>query len=513
MKKVVSIALLLLLAILFAGCGQGRSSSRADSNIPADTTTQMIDTAEESKADDTAQKAAPVVSDDIIWASGEPYGYESDIVFIYTDSNRSIRDYTKYQWIVMQLNDKTLQVCDYSGRLIGEYEDVRNFAINNLAAVEKYGKWGLIDTEGQVILPIEYDAVDYYDGRVMIGTENKYGGSPWKWGFIDLETQVVTYMDGDYLSKGYSEGFAIVTKDGKNGYVDSTGRLVIPAEYEVAGPFSEGLAAVCKELPFDFAYIDTASNVVIPPNGYTVAGEFQNGIAWVCKDGKWGAINPQGQVVIPLEFDSVGETHSEGAYFYVSKGGAFGVVDSTGQVVIPLEYDSFLAAAIKYDFFISCTKVGIGPVKYGEKYGCADINGQMVIPAEYDQISNYIKNLAAMQKDGKWGVIDTAGNELVSPEYDERLFFYGDVAIASKAGKKGFINTRGEIVIPIEYDDALQFYSGFAVVCMDGKWGVIDSEGNMIVPAMYDNCAIANCGEIIFVQQEGRWGFFTVTYR
>ena len=493
-------ALLLVLVLLFAGCGQESTSSKVDSNTPADTTTQTTGTAVESKADDTAPKGRPVVSDDIIGVDGEPYGYKANSIFSNTNSGRNIYGYHKYQWIVMQLNDKTLQVYDYSGRLIGEYEDVRNFAINNLAAVEKYGKWGLIDTEGQVILPIEYDAVDYYDGRVMIGTENKYGGSPWKWGFIDLETQVVAYMDGDYLVRGYSEGLAVVSIDGKEGYVDSTGQLVIPAKYEVAGPFSEGLAAVC-EVPLDYAYIDTAGNAVIPPNGYTVACAFQNGIAWVCKDGKWGAINPQGQVVIPLEFDLSGTITTKRDYFGVSKEGKYGMIDGAGQVIIPLEYDS---------------PVGYGEISLvciGGMYGYIDTNGQIVVPAEFDRAYEFVNGLASVQKDGKWGVIDTAGNEVIPLEYDISLDFFGDVAIASKTGKKGFINTRGEIVIPIEYDDALQFYSGFAVVCMDGKWGVIDSEGNMIVPAMYDNCAIANCGEIIFVQQEGRWGFFTVTYR
>ena len=36
---------------------------------------------------------------------------------------------------------------------------------------------------------------------------------------------------------------------GKDGYIDKTGKLVIPAQFDDAKPFSEGLAAVGFKVP------------------------------------------------------------------------------------------------------------------------------------------------------------------------------------------------------------------------------------------------------------------------
>lgn len=44
----------------------------------------------------------------------------------------------------------------------------------------------------------------------------------------------------------FSEGLAYVQKAGKYGFIDTTGKLVIPCEWDDAGKFSEGLASVTK---------------------------------------------------------------------------------------------------------------------------------------------------------------------------------------------------------------------------------------------------------------------------
>ena len=44
------------------------------------------------------------------------------------------------------------------------------------------------------------------------------------------------YEDAD----SFNEGLAAVKKDGKWGYIDETGKTVIPFEYDYAFPFSEG---------------------------------------------------------------------------------------------------------------------------------------------------------------------------------------------------------------------------------------------------------------------------------
>ena len=70
---------------------------------------------------------------------------------------------------------------------------------------------------------------------------------------------------------------------GKFGYVDETGKEIIPFIYSSAANFSEGLA--CVSIGFEFqkryGYIDKSGNVVIPFKYRYQGGDFRQGLALV----------------------------------------------------------------------------------------------------------------------------------------------------------------------------------------------------------------------------------------
>ncbi len=76
------------------------------------------------------------------------------------------------------------------------------------------------------------DMMCLHDGLAVV---NKDG----KWGFIDKTGKVVIPLQYDYASN-FSEGLALVKKDGKSGFVDKTGKAVIPLQYDDSYGFSEG---------------------------------------------------------------------------------------------------------------------------------------------------------------------------------------------------------------------------------------------------------------------------------
>jgi hypothetical protein len=72
---------------------------------------------------------------------------------------------------------------------------------------------------------------------------------------------------------------------GKYGFIDNTGKMVIPPQYSGAEPFFEGLAAVT--VARKRGYIDETGQMVIPPK-YSWTFRFSEGLARVSLGKKWG---------------------------------------------------------------------------------------------------------------------------------------------------------------------------------------------------------------------------------
>jgi len=87
-----------------------------------------------------------------------------------------------------------------------------------------------------------------------------------------------------------SAKLAPIEQEGRYGYVDAAGKVVIPARFEKAKPFCSGLAAV--RLGGKWGYIDKTGELVIPPQ-YDEASGFVNGLAYVRKGGRHVCIDRQ----------------------------------------------------------------------------------------------------------------------------------------------------------------------------------------------------------------------------
>ncbi len=188
-------------------------------------------------------------------------------------------------------------------------------------------------------------------------------------------------------------------RNGKYGFIDKSGNVVVPCKYGNAWSFSEGLAAV--ELDGKWGFIDKSGNVVVPCK-YHAARSFSEGLAAVrigdWETGKWGFIDKSGNEVIPCKYDGAG-SFSEGLAV-VELDYYWGSIDKSGNVVIPCKYDN------EYRF-----SEGLAVVKFDGKYGFIDKSGNLVIPFKYDYANDFSEGLAHVGLDGRYFYIDKSGNE------------------------------------------------------------------------------------------------------
>jgi len=250
----------------------------------------------------------------------------------------------------------------------------------------------------------------------------------------------------------------IVVLNDKWGYIDQTGKIIVPIKYDAIHLFSEELApanygASKDELGYPlggkFGYIDRTGKEVIAFI-YDKAGSFGEGIAPV----------------------NIGATKGK----YSMTGGKFGYIDKSGKEVIPFIYEQ-----------ASRVSEGLAYVILNGKAGYIDKSGKQIIPFKYDRAGNFTEGLACVKLNGKYGYINPSDEVVIPFEYDEAdNEFNNGLACVKKDGLYGFIDRTGKIVIPIKFESANSFRINIAGVKTGGKWGYVDTTGKIIIDAKYD---------------------------
>lgn len=169
----------------------------------------------------------------------------------------------------------------------------------------------------------------------------------------------------------FSEGMAAVRKDGKFGFINIKGELVIPCQYLYVGPFKEGLACVVKdENDMNVSFIDTAGKILKTKypfnvqwyfgtlgNGYIVPEQlsFQNGVC---------------------EINYTDENVSETQTVYIDK--------QLKEIEKPKEENASTSVSDEYEIFSIPSKDVYGDEI--ELRGLKDKTGKIIIPAKYNNL-------------------------------------------------------------------------------------------------------------------------------
>lgn len=307
--------------------------------------------------------------------------------------------------------------------------------------------------------------------------------------------------------KDFSEGLAPVKKDGKWGFVDKYGVIVIEFKYQDAEVFSEGLAGV--KLSGNWGFIDAKGQLIIP-HRFKEVKEFKEGIAAVNKNGFWGGINTKGDEVIPFDYDEI-HSFSEGLAVVV-KGEYY---QEAGKVYKEGEKHSFVNKLGKETIMMFERKVmpfqeDLAPVKEGNQWGFIDRNKKIGgIPTQFDTVSQFSESYAAVKTRGRWGFINKKGQYIIEPNYVCAGNFSEGLVNVKKSNKWGYIDASGNTKIEFTYDSTAAFSEELALVKMNDKFGFISKSNEKLIPIKYEQARSFSNGAAAF-KTNGKWGFITL---
>lgn len=197
--------------------------------------------------------------------------------------------------------------------------------INGIAIFEdaETSLQGYLNKQGDIILKPQFGSCEPFNNGIAqvryIDSFNYYYIDN-KGNFIDRKNQI------QFHSSRYFDGFAIFSRRGKFGYIDTSMKIIIQPRFHEARPFSHGLAAV-KENEDYFKFINHHGEVVIdkydeifPTKSTKIeeVSDFRNGL-----------------VVFGIKTEVV-----ENRWGYIHT--LYGVMNIDGEILCPPKYDGFI---------------------------------------------------------------------------------------------------------------------------------------------------------------------------
>ncbi|MCH5349823.1 MAG: WG repeat-containing protein [Oscillospiraceae bacterium] len=305
--------------------------------------------------------------------------------------------------------------------------------------------------------------------------------------------------DNEEEEKLFNQGLVVASKDGKDGYIDKTGRWVIEPQFDTAYDFSScGLAVVYNDEKY--GCIDMDGNYIF--NGFkTMEHCFSNDGTIVAAESnyKYGLLDKTGEWIIEPQYDMLDHFNKNGiaeaAMYdpddYMNINLKYGWIDRTGSFILEPQFD-----------YIADFSQGLARVQTNgfddPKYGYINKKGEIAIKPEYSYAEDFNEHGFArvMDADGNIGAIDTKGNIVIDLKYELIGEFAKNglaSAILTYGDEIGFIDKTGEWVIEPRFWDVAWGFSenglaSAAVLDSSGnkKWGYIDESGSWVIEPQFD---------------------------
>ncbi len=263
-------------------------------------------------------------------------------------------------------------------------------------------------------------------------------------------------------------------------------------------------------LPVEFpngkwGFINDKGEIVINSR-FDKAWGFAGGLAIVEHKGKRGAINQRGEYVIePRFFELAGP--SEGLFVFARRKNKYGYMDTKGNIVIKPVFNS------AYSFYEGRALVRLNEWERAYTFiNPEGFLGNYNIPlfVEYRKFpwKKIIerKELPSIDKQMKYGFIDKYGNLVVKGEFKPPIylpyhsfirFSEGFAALVIKRGfmrrevlhmkrKAYYVNRDGEFTFG-PFDDAYSFSEGYACVKLGDYYGFINTKGKFVFEPFFES--------------------------
>ena len=406
---------------------------------------------------------------------------------------------------------------DVQGKQLIEYRPMYIYNYEGtLAKIKEARRFGVINRDGNYILPSEFDSIALTKEAIIAGT---LVNRQWSWHLFDLNGkiksrntyQAIVPLEDDLMPAKLNNRW---------GYISSKGEEVLTCRYDTTFAFNGNLACVgydnsmgvinreglwqIRPSADHITIISPTRFIARNKNSFQLLDEtgqvlfstphalhpVEGGLLEINAQMQYGLFDYDGKRLTPTEYERISDL-KEGIVFLARKDGRKGILSKNGKKFIAEGPKTFDRLFSMHEDFLA--------VEIDQQQGFVDTEGRLRISNRYDSVTHFSDGFAAVQLMGRWGYIDKIERLRIQPLYEQAGPFEDGMGIISKNGYKGLINKKGEEVIKAEYEDITSLKSGRYLIVKNGKVGITDKNANTLVTAKYDSI------------QDLKNGFFLVT--
>lgn len=329
---------------------------------------------------------------------------------------------------------------DYNGEMLVEpkYESItRALEYQNeediyLIFMER-GKKGVIKNK-KVIINSKYQAINYYDlSDVFI--VNKNG----KYGFYDSEGDEI--LKPEFTAYSIAGDYISVKKDENTLLYDLHGNLVNSNNYRSISETGNPSYFIAQDEQGYYSIISKDTEI---KNNYTnITYAFDNFFVFTTEEGFYGILDLYSGIEVEAEYEFI--TVLENAKALEARKGTTvdiyskdiekvltmenGIVESVNKDYTAIFSDTELEYINSEGKIVSNTEVYKDYKLYSYKaedgkWGYKDANGNVVVDCRYDLVTELNQyGFAGIYQEGKWGVIDATGKVVVVPSFEIETYY------------------------------------------------------------------------------------------
>jgi len=366
---------------------------------------------------------------------------------------------------------------------------------------DENGKVGLKDAEGKIVIPAQYDAIGWGDGKFSIVervTGYRLNG---QWGLISIDNHRITKPEFINLYPG--EGLYIIaykrnamTLKPVAGCVNTSGKEIIPFQYD--GVVISSLRAIVfirNGNKFNYGLIDFDNKKIIPLQYKDIHSIGSLRFAVQNFQNKTALFTETGKQITDFVIDSISLFRKDYATLYQNQ--LQGLLHRDGQIKVQPMYRTIL---VEEDGTVRGKQIDEWSFLNDQNQVQKKIQADSIVPVE--------KDLYKLTNAGEVVLVNQDFKSILKTPFSWLGKFQGDEAVFKCSNRYGLVKKNGTIAIDARADNMVVDHHFVIVNQRQGgrdQWFLLDSAGNKRNTKAYDDIAPWN-GKFFPVKSRRYWG-------